>query len=263
MALVRTNPGPVWRVTLARPDARNAVSSAMLAELRAALADAAADPGARMVVLLGEGEDFCAGADLGELEGAAEGNGAAVYGGDLDETLSSIGEHPLPVLAAAQGAALGAGCQLLVAADLAVVAADARVGIPSARLGVIPSYESIEGIVLFLGPKRAADLLERGRVLSGGEAAAWGLVNEATPPERLGERVDAIAGEVVAAAPLSVRGAKRGIRETVSRLSLDRAREGFRVADFDLMAAAALTSDDLKEGIRAFRERRPPEFRGR
>lgn len=263
MTLIRSQPGRIWRLTLARPEARNAVSAPMLGELLRALADAAADPAARVVLLAGEGHDFCAGADLDELDRAATGPGALDYGRTLEEVLRAVAEHPLPVLAVVHGAALGAGCQLVVASDLALAAADARLGIPAARLGVLPSYETVERLVLAIGPRRAGEILLAGRTVSGEEAAAWGLVGEAVPRESLAARAEEVAERVASGAPLSVRGAKRGIREALARLSLDRATEGFRVADLDMMAAQALASEDLREGIAAFREGREPEFRGR
>ncbi|MDQ3991925.1 MAG: enoyl-CoA hydratase/isomerase family protein, partial [Actinomycetota bacterium] len=180
----------------------------------------------------------------------------------MEGAAAVIAQHPLPVVAAIQGAALGAGCQLVVACDLAVASADARIGIPAARLGIVIGYEHIERLVLAVGPRRAGQILYTGAAVTGEVAAAWGLVNEAVPPDHLGDRVEEVAESVAAAAPLSVRGSKRGIRQVLASLSIDRATDGFRVADFDMMAAAAFASEDLREGIRAFRERRPPRFRG-
>lgn len=263
MALVRIEPGPVWRITLARPQVRNAVSTAMLEELSTALGDAAADPEARVVLVMGEGPDFCAGADLAELSDAVNGSQGLEYGRALEEVLIGITKHPVPVIAAIHGAALGAGCQIAVACDLAVAALDARLGIPSSRLGVVIEFENVQRLVLSVGPKRAAEILYTGRELSGQEAADWGLVNEAVPPPALRERAQDIAQRVAAGAPLSVRASKRGIQGVLAKLSVDRGTEGHRLADFDMLAAQAFSSEDLKEGIRAFRERRRPDFRGK
>ena len=253
MSLILTQPGAVWRITLNRPEARNAVTAAMLAELSSALADAAVDPDVRVVVVDGAGPDFCAGADLGELEAAAGAAGGTTYAQPLEEALTAVADHPLPVIVAVHGAALGAGCQLVAAADLAVAAADARLGIPSGRLGIVIGFANIERLVGLVGPRRTAELLVAGRTASGEEAAAWGLVNEAVPPDRLNGRVLELAAEIAASAPLSVRGSKRGIRVALA--------DG-HPGDVEMMAAAAFASDDLKEGIRAFRERRSPHFRG-
>jgi enoyl-CoA hydratase/carnithine racemase len=263
MPLVRSEPGRVWRLTLDRPDQRNAVSAPMMEEVLDALRDAAVHPDVRVVVVAGEGDHFCAGADVAELLEATGGPGAIEYGRAFEEVLRAIAELPVPVVARVHGAALGAGCQLAVACDVAVAAEDARIGIPSSRLGILINYENIERLTLEIGAKRAGELLFTGRQLTGTEAAEWGLVNRAVPAASLEEEVERLADAVATGAPISVRGSKRGIRGVLARLSLDRLVEGDHIADFDMMAADALSSDDLAEGISAFRERRPPEFRGR
>jgi enoyl-CoA hydratase/carnithine racemase len=264
VTLIRSEPGRVWRLTLNRPDARNAVSSSMLEELSRALGDAAVDPETRVVLLTGEGPDFCAGADLVELSEATVGPSGVEYGRPLEEFLTGVVDHTLPVIAAIQGAALGAGCQIATACDLALAASNARLGIPSSRLGIVIGFENVQRLVLAVGPKRAAEMLFTGRELSGEEAVDWGLVNEAVPAGTLLSRAEELAEEIAVAAPLSVRASKRGIREAVGKLSVDPDTEGFRrLADFDMMAAEALSSEDLEEGIRAFRERRRPQFRGK
>lgn len=266
MTLIRSEPGRVWRVTLDRPTARNAISEPMLADFLSALGDAAAHPEARVVLISGEGPHFCAGADLAELDdevGAGPGSGGFQYERAFESVLAAIAALPVPVLARIQGAAVGAGCQLAVACDLAVAASDARLGIPAARLGILINFENVQRLVLSVGSKRAAEMLFTGRELTGEQAAAWGLVTEAFQPEELDERVEEMAEQIASAAPLSVRGAKRGIRAVLDRLSVDRETEGHRVTNYDMMAADAFTSEDLREGVRALRERRRPQFRGK
>src|SRR4029077_4516668 len=114
----------------------------------AALADERAS---RVLVLAGEGPDFCAGADVVELGAARDNLSGAEYVRMLEGVLAAIADHPAPVIASVQGAALGAGCQLVVACDLAIASTDARFGIPSARLGIVLTYESIERLVLAVG----------------------------------------------------------------------------------------------------------------
>jgi enoyl-CoA hydratase/carnithine racemase len=261
--MIRSEQGTVWRITLDRPEARNAVTEAMLVDLAAALADAAADPAARVLLLAGEGGHFCAGADLDEVARAAGVPDGFGYGRVLEEVLTALADHPLPVVARVEGAALGAGCQLLTACDLVVAAEDARIGVPSARLGIVLAFESIERLALAVGPRRATQLLLTGRELSGAEAAVWGLVGEAVPADRVVARTEEVLDEIAEAAPLSVRGSKRAVAAVLRKLSIDRETEGYRLAEVDLMAADALGSEDLAEGLGARRERRPPRFRGR
>lgn len=260
MTLVRSQPGKVWRLTLARPDARNAVNAQMLGELLRGLEESAADRATRVVLLSGEGRHFCAGADIEELALATESGDGVDYGRTLEEVMVAITRHPAPVLTVVQGGALGAGCQLAVASDLAITATDAVFGIPSAKLGVVITFENVRRLVLAVGPKRAADLLLSGRTISGEEAAVWGLAGVAAAPEELSQRALELADRIADAAPLSVRASKQGIREVLDALAAEREPAA---AAFDGMLSAAFASEDLREGIAAFRERREPEFRGR
>ena len=255
--------GRVARLTLTRPERRNAMSLAMIEELAAALADLASHPDVRVAVLAGEGPDFCAGADFADIEAVRTSPDLAGYGRSFEACLAAIEDHPVPVIARVHGAALGAGCQLAVACDLAVAAEDARLGIPAARLGILINFESVQRLVLAAGSKRAGEMLLTGRMLSGVEAESWGVVNEAVPPGELDERTDSLAEAVAGAAPLSVRGAKRGIGIVRRSASVDRGMEGGPAAGYDALVAEAFGSHDLGEGLAAFRERRRPEFGGR
>lgn len=248
------------RVVLNRPEQRNAVSTQMLEELVKTFGELAVESDVRAVILAGEGRDFCAGADFDEITIMRP--PGFDYGRTFEEAVAAIADHPVPVIAQVQGAALGAGCQIAVGCDLAIAAEDARFGIPVAKLGLLINFENIQRLVLAVGSKRAGEILFAGRQLSGTEAAEWGLVNEAGPVAQLRERTEALARSIADGAPLSIRGSKRGIRAVVEKLSVDRSTEGERLAEYDMMTAAVFESDDLKEGIKAFRERRKPEFRG-
>jgi len=259
--LVEIVPGRVTLITLRRPGRRNALNTAMLDALREALAVADTDEQARCIVLQGEGDHFCAGADFGDVTAGAE--GGARYGAGFEALLRSIEEHRLPVVAGVQGAALGAGCQLLAACDLAVAAEDARIGIPSARLGLLLDLEKIQRMAAVVGIPTVREMLLAGREWTGVEAAERGLVTAAVPRSALAAAVAGLAERVASCAPLSVQGSKAGLRAIVDHGPLDRMRDGAAFERHDERAIAAAQSEDLREGLAALRERRPPEFRGR
>ena len=258
--LVQVERGRVAVVTLNRPDRRNALSHEMLALLGDALESLETDAEARCILLRGEGSHFCAGADFGDVAaGAAE---SARYGGGFEGLLRGIEEHPLPVVCAVQGAALGAGCQLLAAADLAVAGDDAKIGIPSAKLGILLDLEKIERMVRVIGAPRTREMLLTGRAIGGAEAAAWGLVTKVVKAKEVASAARALAEEVASNAPLSVRGSKVGIRTALRHRGLDRAADAELFFAHDAEALRALTSTDVQEGLAAMRERRPPDFTG-
>jgi len=260
--VVVSGEGSVRRVVMNRPQAGNAMSVEMRAEILRALGGAASDPACRVVVLAGAGADFSAGADLDELTESRESDGAIDFVRTFEALFEAIEDQPQPVIAQVSGAALGAGCLVVLACDLAVAASNARLGIPSARLGLVINLESVERLVAAVGLKRASDLLAAGHEVSGEEAAAWGLVNRAVPADGLADAVDRLARRVATRAPLSVKASKRGIRAALRRSASDRPG-GYAAAEFDMMAAEAFASADLAEGIAALRERRRPEFGGR
>jgi enoyl-CoA hydratase/carnithine racemase len=258
--LVRVAGGRVATITLARPQQRNALNAAMLTAFADALSTVAADADARCILLEGEGTHFCAGADFGDVtEGAEKG---ARYGGAFEAMLRGIEEHPLPVVAKVQGAALGAGCQVLAACDLAVAADDAKIGIPSARLGILLDLEKIDRLVRVVGAPTVRRMLLAGHTFNGTEAAACGLATRAVPAPDLDAAVASLADEVASCAPLSVRGSKAGIRTVLDHAALSRDADPAAFGAHDEAALAALTSADLVEGLTALRERRPPDFRG-
>lgn len=259
--LIGFEPGRVAVLTLRRPEQRNALNEEMIDALKDALAEIAKDDEAGCVLLEGEGKHFCAGADFADVSaGAAEG---VRYGAGFEGLLRAIEDHPLPVVAKVRGAALGAGCQILAAADLAVAAEDAMIGIPSGRLGLLLDLEKIGRMVRVLGVPRVRELLLTGRNLNGVEADAWGLVTLAVPADELDTAAWELCEEVASAAPLSVRGSKAAIRAIMLRGALSRDTDAELFAEHDFRAMRALTSEDLAEGMRAMKEGRPPEFHGR
>jgi enoyl-CoA hydratase len=228
--------GAVALLTIDRTERRNALDIDTVRHLTDAVHEAA---DARALVLTGAGGHFCAGADLGGVEGEH-------FVEALRNLLLSLTSTPQPVLAAIDGAALGAGTQLAVACDQRVAKPAAKFGIPAAKLGLMVDHWSVQRLTSLAGEGPARAMLLAAEVLSGEDAYRLGLV------QRLGD-LDATlqwAAEIATLAPLSIAGHK---------LALNGApREEFQAA-FD----RAWASDDLAEGMAAFRERRPPEFRGR
>lgn len=258
--LVVVERGHVAVLTLNRPERRNALSGEMLQAIFDGLETLATDREARCLLIRGEGKHFCAGADFSDVaEGAAAGSR---YGAGFEQMLRAIEEHPLPVVASVQGAALGAGCQLLAATDLAIAAEDARIGIPSARLGILLDLEKVQRMVQIVGTAHTREMLLTGRELDGREAAEWGLVTRAVKTREVDGAARALAEQVADGAPLSVRGSKAVIRTVLRHAALDRKAHAPEFQPHDEAALRALTSADVAEGLRAMTERRPPEFKG-
>lgn len=229
-------------VTLDRPERRNALDHATLEGLRDALAEEAT-AGARVVVLRGEGAHFCAGADLTGVED----EGFVVL---LRAVLERLHEAPFLTMAAVAGAALGAGTQLAMACDLRIATPDAKFGIPAAKLGLTVDHWTVHQLGLATGSSIARAMLLGAEVFSGEALLRAGFVH------RLGDPDEAIAwaGELAKLAPLTI---------SAHKLMANRA-EGVLGDDDEVAAArrAAWTSNDLQEGLSAFRERRAPTFRG-
>jgi enoyl-CoA hydratase len=227
--------GHVTLLTIDRPDRRNAVDHATLEALGAALD--ACDDAVRVLVLTGAGGHFCAGADLSGVEDDA-------FTTLLRSVLDRLRLAPFVTIAAADGAALGAGTQLAVACDLRVATAPASFGIPAGKLGLAVDEWTVRRLGLLAGAGTARAMLLAAEVVKGDEAHRLGLV------QRLGDLADALAwaDEVAALAPLTIRAHKAAL-------------EG--APDAEAAIATAWTSDDLQEGLAAFRERRRPVFHAR
>jgi len=245
----------VAEVVLDRPDKLNAVNLEMLGDLHTAFGEAE-DAGVRALVLRGEGRGFCAGRDLGDAEPGTEDAEAILA--EINPLFSRLAEFPAPTFAGVHGPALGVGLGLALACDVVCVADDAKIGSPFARIGAVLDSGGHHHFVQRVGPHRALELIYTGRLLSGAEAATWGLVNAAVPGEELLDTVRSMAA-AVASGPTT---AFRLSKQLVGRIQ----REGLSLDDV-LAAEAKLQGEasrtqDYAEGIGAFQEKRTPKFTG-
>lgn len=254
--ILAADEGPVRVLTLNRPEVRNALSRPLRDALAAALADAERDDAVRAVVLTGAGGAFCSGLDLAELELLAS-QGTEANREDsraLADLLLRLHLLPKPVVAAVEGPAVAGGAGLATACDLAVMGAGARIGYSEARIGFVAALVSVF-LLRLVGERRARDLLLSARLVGADEAREMGLVNEVVPAgEALGRAVELARG-LARNAPSSLAMTKT-LLSSVAGMGLE---DGLRYAVE--LNALARTTDELREGVRAFLERREPGWR--
>ncbi len=246
--------GAVAWCTLDRPPL-NLLDPEVIRALGAGFADLARDGAVRVAVLGGAGRAFTAGMDVRVLRDLDVVSARTLIAA-LHEAIAAVHRAPFPVIAAIQGACLGAGLELALACDLRVAAADALFGLPEVRVG-IPSVIEAALLPAVVGPGRAAELLLTGEPIDAGRALAWGLVNRVVEGSALRTAVEEMAGRILAAGPEAVRRQKE-LMVRWRHTDLAAAVE----LGIDVFAAAYATGEPA-EGARAFLEKRPPRFAGR
>jgi enoyl-CoA hydratase/carnithine racemase len=259
MTLVLTEDrGAVRHVILNRPEKRNAFHGELVEATGGALRAAAADPAVRCVVVRGAGPMFSSGMDLAALAALADapGNLRAFRRACLD-AFDPAEEMTKPTICQIHGACLGGAMELALACDLRVIAADAVVGLPETRIGLIPDVGGSSRLPAVVGLGRAKELIMTGRVIGGEEAGRIGLANRVAPADELDAATDALVGELLACAPVAVGLAKR-VMDASARPALAATLELEAVAQERCAATA-----DFAEGAAAFREKRQPEFSGK
>ena len=254
--LILETPSPaVARVTVNRPAKMNCLDRATLAELDACLS--ALPSGVRVVVLTGAGpKAFIAGADIAEMSGLSVGE-AHAFSQLGHAVLSKLEVMDAVVIAEVNGYALGGGCEVMLACDFAIASDNARIGQPEVALGVTPGFGGTTRLLRRVGAARARQMLYSGEPVTAAQAVELGLVNEVVAPSELRARVDAIAAKILSNGPLAVAATKRAVR-IAAETDLATAN-AYEQQAFAMSFATA----DLREGMKAFLEKRPPEWRGR
>ena len=251
----------VLRLTLDHPARRNALSEGMMAALSTALTDAAVDPSVKVIVLAARGPAFCAGHDLKELSPHRAGpdKGRAYFAtlfAACASLMQSIVRHPKPVIAEVAGVATAAGCQLVASCDLAVAGEGAAFATPGVNIGLFCSTPMV-ALTRAVGRKQAMEMLLMGDLIDAATALRFGLINRVVPAEDLTATTMAIASQIAAKSPLTLKIGKEAF---------------YRQADMDLDEAYLYASDvmvenmltrDAEEGIGAFIAKRPPRWEGR
>jgi enoyl-CoA hydratase/carnithine racemase len=247
----------VATVTIDRPQKRNALALQTIDELRDAVARIDADPASRVLVLTGAGDRaFASGADLEELPGTMDTpQAAADYDRRVEALYLALAGASVPVVARIQAHAIGGGCLLALACDIRIAHGRAKIALPVSRIGLMLSPVEHRLLTRQIGASRAKLLLFTGRRLTAMQAERWNLVDLVADEDGFDEAVDSLVAEIASGAPIAARAAKRLVNTSCGD------------GDPDRVAAACYrdiyASEDLREGLRALAEKRPPAFRAR
>jgi enoyl-CoA hydratase/carnithine racemase len=255
--LLVDEPAPgVVRLTISNPQKRGALDHPILDGLAGTLPEL----DARCVIITGEQTTFSAGYDIGALpETVFADEAERLVAHPFAAAIDAIEAYPYPTVAALNGHAIGGGLELALACDLRIAAGTIALGMPPAKLGLVYSHTGIRKFIDTIGAPRTRELFLVGRRIEARTARAWGLINAVAQDGRLAEEAVELATEIAANAPLAQAGNKRVIRAVLdagAKLDLDTERELVE------LRRACLRSEDFREGVRAFAEKRPPRWRG-
>jgi enoyl-CoA hydratase len=249
--------GAVVVVTINRPKVLNALNSATVDELRRAMLELKADESVRAIVLTGAGEkSFVAGADINELavQTPSGGREHALSGQHVFDVIENLGK---PVIAAINGFALGGGCELAMACTLRIAADTARLGQPEINLGLIPGYAGTQRLPRLVGKGRAMEMILTGTPIAADEAQRIGLVNRVVPAAELMAEARKLAAQLAASAPIAMRYIINAVNKGMEMPFAEACQ--YEATLFGLIAS----TEDMKEGTRAFLEKRKASFQGR
>ncbi|MGA7841481.1 MAG: enoyl-CoA hydratase-related protein [Candidatus Acidiferrales bacterium] len=247
----------IARITFNRPNVLNALNRRTMDELGDCLKKVRADDAIRVVILTGAGEKaFIAGADINELSQQTPVNGRefTLYGQEIIHRLETLGK---PAIAAINGFALGGGCELALACTLRIASRNAKLGQPEVKLGIIPGYGGSQRLPRLCGKGVAHELILTGEMIAAEEALRVGLVNRVVEPGELLATAEAIAKKIIANAPLAVKYALEAVEH-----GMEMPQEEGLYLEATLFGLCCATQD-MREGTRAFLEKRPPKFEGR
>ena len=248
-------------LTLNRPENRNSMTNDVLEGLQAAVEQARDDSELRCLIVTGTGKSFCAGADFKSGAQRDPGGSRPVLPNErsfaMYSPFLSLLQIPVPVIGALNGHAIGGGLGLALVCDIRVANQDAKYGANFVRLGLHPGMATTYLLPRLVGVPRAVELVLTGRIITGAEAAEYGLANWAVPADQVAAKAREIAEEIATAAPIAVRMAKRSLYENVDW-------DPVRAARAEAHAQSrTLETEDSQEGIRALLEKRPADFKGR
>jgi len=244
-------------ITLNRPKALNALNQAMVEELGRAVEQVRDDPAVRVVVITGAGDKaFAAGADLTEFKGMSPVDGWMLTQ-RLQRLYLEIERLPKPVIAAVNGFALGGGCELMMACDIVYASDRARIGQPEINLGIIPGAGGTQRLARMIGKQRAKELVFTGDMIGAQDAWNLGLLNRVVPADQLLPEVRKLAERLAAKGAVALKAAKEAVEEgSETGLQAGLANEG-------KLFGLCFGTEDKVEGINAFLEKRPPQFKGK
>jgi methylglutaconyl-CoA hydratase len=248
--------GPVLRLTLNRPARRNALTDAVLLGLSDAIAAASADTGIRAIVLTGAGDKaFCAGADLTPGDTPFKPDVARLQS-PMGQLARAVHACHIPIVGRINGVCMAGGMGLFGMCDMAIATDDAEFGLPEVRIGLFP-MQILTVLRDLIPPRFLNEMCMTGRPIDTGTAFALGLLNKVVPRAQLDEAVDALVAELVAASPIAVRRGKYAMR------AVEAMNFGEMMSFTETAIAPMIQTEDAREGLAAFNERRPPKWTGR
>lgn len=249
--------GGIATITLNRPKALNALNLELAGELEQAVCQVRDDPAVRVVVITGAGDKaFAAGADITEFKEMSPVD-AWAFTQQIQRVYLEIERLPKPVIAAVNGYALGGGCELMMACDIAYASDRAKIGQPEINLGIIPGAGGTQRLARLIGKQRAKELVLTGDMISAQEAWNLGLLNKVVPSDQLMIEVKKLAEKLVAKGAVALKAAKQAIEEGCD-IGLERG-----LANEGKLFALCFATEDKNEGVNAFLEKRPPNFKGK